>query len=57
MSMTKETLDMIELDAAIASTPMLDHYIKVVQDSVAEASRTRWPKRHVKFKSMRRHCS
>jgi hypothetical protein len=38
MSMTKETLDMIELDAAIASAPMLDHYIEVVRNSVAEAS-------------------
>jgi hypothetical protein len=38
MSMTKETLDMIELDAAIASAPMLDHYIEVVRKSVAEAS-------------------
>jgi hypothetical protein len=38
MSMTKEALDMIELDAAIAPAPMLDHYIKVVRESVADAT-------------------
>jgi hypothetical protein len=31
MSMTKEALDMIELDAACASAPILDHYVSVVR--------------------------
>jgi len=38
MSMTTEALDMIELDAAIAPAPMLDHYIDLVRDSVADAT-------------------
>lgn len=38
MTMTTEALDMIELDAAIAPAPILDHYIKVVRESVADAT-------------------
>jgi len=38
MSMTKEALDMIELDAACASAPILDHYISVVRESITDAS-------------------
>lgn len=38
MPMTTEALDMIELDAAIAPAPMLDHYINVVRESVADAT-------------------
>ena len=35
MPMTTEALDMIELDAAIAPAPMLDHYIDVVRESAS----------------------
>lgn len=38
MSMTKEALDMIELDAACASAPVLDRYISVVRESIADAT-------------------
>ena len=38
MSMTKEALDMIELDAACASAPILEHYVSVVRESIADAT-------------------
>ncbi len=38
MPMTTEALDMIELDAAIAPAPMIDHYINVVRESMADAT-------------------
>jgi hypothetical protein len=38
MPMTKEALDMIELDAALASAPVLDHHISVVRESIADAA-------------------
>ena len=38
MSLTTEALTMIELDAAIAPTPMLRHYIEVVRQGVSDAS-------------------
>lgn len=39
MPMTHEALDMIELDAAIAPVPMLDHYVRVVHDSMPHSPR------------------
>lgn len=39
MTMTVETLQIIELDAATATAPMVDHYLQLVRGSVDD----RWP--------------
>ncbi len=38
MTMTVEALQIIELDAATASAPMVDHYIQLVRSSSADST-------------------
>lgn len=38
MTMTVEALQIIELDAATAAAPMIDHYIQLVRSSIADSA-------------------